>query len=332
MSNFSIKGIGTYLPEYVLTNEELSGMVDTNDEWITKRVGIKERRISQGETAWYMGKCAAEQALKDAKMSADKIDLILATTATPDFFYPSLSCLIQKEIKAEHAVCFDLVAGCSGFVFAADVAEKYLRTDVYQNILIVNSERLSAVTDYADRSTCVLFGDGAGACVVSSEGDGKMLSSYLASEGEGGFTLFAKAVENHSPFVKPEIAEKYDDAPQCHDIFLRMDGPEVYKFATRAMTEACLKVCEKAGINIADVDYIIPHQANERIIDYAIKRLKISPEKVIKTIQKYGNTSSSSNLLCFDTLYGNNKLNRGDKVIFTAFGAGLTYGAFLLEW
>lgn len=332
MTNFNICGIGTYIPEYVLTNEELSGMVDTNDEWITKRVGIKERHISQGETVWQMGKCAALQALKDANRNPEDIDMIIATTATPDFFYPSLSCLIQKEIKAVNAFCFDLTAGCSGFIYAADVAEKYLRTGEYSNILIVCSECLSAVTDYTDRSTCVLFGDGAGACIVTAQGEGKMLASYLASEGEGGFSLYAKAITNHSPFVKPEIAEQYDAFPECRDHFLKMDGAEVYKFATRAMVHACQKVCEKAGITIDEVDYIIPHQANERIIDFAVKRLKVNPEKAIKTIQQYGNTSSASNLLCFESLIKQGKPQKGDKVIFTAFGAGLTYGAFLLEW
>lgn len=332
MSNFNICGVGTYIPEYILTNEELSTMVETNDEWITKRVGIKERHISQGEPTWYMGKNAALMAMKHAKINAEDIDMIIATTATPDFFYPSLSCLVQKEIKAVNAFCFDLTAGCSGFIYAADVAEKYLRTGEYENILIVSSECLSAVTDYSDRSTCVLFGDGAGACIVSSKGEGKMLASYLASEGEGGFSLYSKAIVNHSPFAKPEIAEKYDAFPNCNDSFLKMDGAEVYKFATRAMVYACQKVCDKAGISIDDVDYVIPHQANERIIDFAVKRLKLTPEKAVKTIQQYGNTSSASNLLCFDHLMKQGKPQKGDKVIFTAFGAGLTYGAFLLEW
>ncbi len=332
MTNFNILGVGTYIPDYVLTNDELSSMVDTNDEWITKRVGIKERRVSQGETTCHMGTCAALKALEHAGVKPEEIDVIIATTATPDFFYPSLSCLIQQNIKADNAFCFDLTAGCSGFIYAADVAEKYLRTGEYQKILIVNSECLSAVTDYTDRSTCVLFGDGAGACVVSTHGNGKMLASYLASEGDGNLTLYAKAVTNHSPFVKPEIAEKYANASQEENQFLHMDGAEVYKFATRAMTEACCRVCEKAGITIEDVDYVIAHQANERIIDFAVKKLKMDPEKAIKTIQYYGNTSSSSNLLCFDTLLKQNKVKKGDKIIFTAFGAGLTYGAFLLEW
>ncbi len=332
MPNFNICGVGTYIPDYVLTNEELSSMVDTNDEWITKRVGIKERHVSQGETTCYMGTCAAMQALENAGMLPEDIEMIIATTATPDFFYPSLSCLIQREIKADNAFCFDLTAGCSGFIYAADVAEKYLRTGEYKNILIVNSECLSAVTDYTDRSTCVLFGDGAGACVVSSEGNGKMLSSYLASEGDDNLALYAKAVTNHSPFVRPEEAVKYRMNLQDENYFLHMDGAEVYKFATRAMVESCRQVCEKAGLTIDEVDYVIAHQANERIIDFAVKKLKIDPQKAVKTIQYYGNTSSSSNLLCFDSLLKQNKLKKGDKIIFTAFGAGLTYGAFLLEW
>ncbi len=332
MPNFNICGVGTYIPEYVLSNEKLSSMVDTNDEWITKRVGNKERRVSQGETTSDMGTRAALQALENANVLPEDIQMIIATTATPDFFYPSLSCLIQKEIGAANAFCFDLTAGCSGFVYAADVAEKYLRTGEYQNILIVSSECLSAVTDYTDRSTCVLFGDGAGACVVSSKGEGEMLSSYLASEGDRNMTLYAKAVTNHSPFVDSQVMKQHAAYAFDENSFLHMDGAEVYKFATRAMVEACQQVCEKADITMDQVDYVIAHQANERIIDYAVKKLNIDPKKAIKTIQHYGNTSSSSNLICFDSLLKQNVLKKGDKILFTAFGAGLTYGAFLLKW
>lgn len=332
MTNFTIKGIGSYIPDFVLDNSMLEKMVDTSDEWITKRVGVKERRISQGETTWYMAKAAAERAIENAKISKDDIDMIIVSTATPDYYFPSTAAIVQGELGMKNVPCFDISAACTGFIYCLDIAEKYLMAGVYKNILIISSEILSKVVDYTDRSSCVLFGDAAGACVVSSEGDGKMLAAYINADGSGSGRITSKALAPSSPFVKEELVSKYDIFPETTDNRFRQDGQEVFKFAVNAMCSSCETVIEKAGLTIEDVDFIIPHQANIRIIDFAVKKLKIDKEKIATTIINYGNTSSASIPVALDLMVKERKIKRGDKVVFSGFGSGLTFGAALIEF
>lgn len=332
MTNFTIKGTGSYIPEFVLDNEILEKMVDTSDEWITKRVGVKERRISQGESTWYMGKIAAERAIEDANISKDDIGLIMVSTVTPDYYFPSAAAIIQGELGIKNAACFDVSAACTGFIYCLDIAEKYIKTGVYKNILIISSEILSKVVDYSDRSTCVLFGDAAGACVVSAEGEGKMLSSYIAADGTGAGRITSKALAVNSPFVNEEYVARFDIFPETTDNRFRQDGQEVFKFAVNAMCTSCEEVMKRAGLTVDEIDFLIPHQANVRIIDFATKKLKLDSKKVAKTIKNYGNTSSASIPVALDLLKKEGKIKRGDKIIFSGFGSGLTYGATLIKF
>ena len=327
----NIIGTGAYLPEFILDNQKLEELVETSDEWITTRTGIKKRCISTGEPTWYMAKKAAEKALDMAKVKAEDIDLVMVSTATPDYFFPSVSCVIQGELGMKNAACFDVNAACTGFIYCLDIAEKYLTTGTYETILIVSSETLSKVTDYTDRSTCVLFGDGAGACVLSAKGEGRMLASYLKADGTGGGTLTSKALEVNNPFVSEDKKKKLEKYPQATDHYLRMQGQEVFKFATRAMVEACKVVVEAGGLTFEDIDYLIPHQANTRILDYAAKKLGMAPEKVSDTLVELGNTSSSSIPIALDLLMRQGSLQKKNRVVLTGFGSGLTYGAILLE-
>ncbi len=332
MTDFTIKGIGSYIPDFVLDNAMLEKMVDTTDEWITKRVGVKERRISTGESTWYMAKMAAERAIENAKINKGEIDMIILSTATPDYFFPSASAIVQGELGLSNIPCFDISAACTGFIYALDIAEKYLMSKAMKNILIISSEILSKVVDYEDRGSCVLFGDAAGACVVSSEGSGKMLASVIHADGSGAGRITSKALPSKSPFTNPETEAKFDIFPQTTDSRFRQDGQEVFKFAVNAMCSSCEDVLNKAGLTIDDIDFLIPHQANVRIIDFASKRLKIDKSKVAETLVKYGNTSSASIPVALDLMVKEEKIKRGDRIILSGFGSGLTYGAVMLKF
>jgi 3-oxoacyl-[acyl-carrier-protein] synthase-3 len=299
---------GVYLPEKVYDNEYFSSIVDTSDEWISTRTGIKTRHIAE-EQNYEMATKAAKNALGD--VNPLDIDLIMVSTVTADFWFPSTACLVQREIGAKNAVCFDVSAACAGFNHIFEIASNYN----FKYALIIGSERLSKVVDYTDRANCILFGDGAGAFLLG-QGDG-VQASYLGSEGDSAATIFARH----------RIDEKVYNQMFADNNFLHQDGKEVYKFATKILPLCCQKVCEKIGWGIDEIDWFIPHQANIRIIETGAKNLGVSMDKFIVTIDKYGNTSSSSEPLAFHDGVTSGKIKRGDKICLVGFGSGLVYGA-----
>ncbi|HHW02910.1 MAG TPA: ketoacyl-ACP synthase III [Thermoanaerobacterales bacterium] len=325
MKKAGIIGIGSYVPDKVLSNFDLEKMVDTSDEWIKTRTGISFRRIGpENACTSDLGVEAAKRALEHAKLSPEDIDLIIVASASPDMIFPSTACIIQSKIGAMKAAAFDLQAGCTGFVYALTAAAQFIGTGLYKNILVIGAEMLSRITDWEDRNTCVLFGDGAGAAVVSVVEDGGVISSVLGADGSGADLLALPAGGSREPASPDTITNRR------HYIF--MNGNEVFKFAVRILEEAARKAAEKANLTIEDVDYIVPHQANIRIIDAAIKRLKFPKEQVIVNLDKYGNMSSASIPVALDEAYREKKIKKGDKLILVGFGAGLTWGANLLEW
>lgn len=331
MSGVTIKGTGMYVPALCVDNEAFTEFLDTSDEWIRSRTGIRTRHLSDGEPCWSMGLKAARQALDSAKVQPEEIDLIIGTTVTPDFSSPSLACVIQGKLGAVNAIAFDISCACAGFVYALDMANRYLATDdQIKNVLIVSSEMLSRITNYEDRSSCVIFGDGAGAAVVSAS-DG-LFTSSLRAEGTGAGYIFGRNHGTRNPFCNPSPAMDYDGFGEYKEGCLYMNGKEVYKFATKAMAETVKEAAEKAGITPEEIDLIVPHQANIRIIETAAQRLGLPMERFVVTIQKYGNSSSACIPIALDDAVRSGRLKRGDKVCFVGFGAGLVAGAALIEW
>ncbi len=334
MFDLKIIGTGSFIPETVVTNQMMAEIVDTNDEWITTRTGISERRLSSGEPTWYMGAQAAKKALEASGLDPLDIDMIVVTTITPDYYTPSTSCIIQDEIGAKKAFCFDMNAACTGFVYALDLAGRYLSTPGINHILIVAAENISKIVDYSDRSTCVLFGDGASAAIVShaQPGDAScLLSTVLGAEGDGGRFLVSKALELKHPFV-PEDKVWPDRFHHTAGRFIGMAGQDVYKFAVRSMTDSIMQAAEKASISLDELHFIVPHQANSRIVEAATRRMKVDPAIMIQRMQDFGNTSSASIPICLDEMIRNGKLKRGDKVAISGFGGGLTYGAAIFVY
>lgn len=332
--NVKIIGTGSYLPDKVLTNLELSGMVDTSDEWITSRTGIKERRISCGETTWQLALNASLKALEDAKLTAQDIDMIICATVTPDYFFPSMGCILQLKLGArKNTVCFDVSAACSGFVYATDVAKLYIESGRVKTVLVVSSECLSKIVDYGDRKTCVLFGDGAGAAVLTAATDdvSRIIDTKLISDGSGAETLLCRAVKRTTVFSKIKSVIKLGN--KTADKFtLSMDGQEVFRFAVSTVPNLITSVLERNGMTAGDVKFIIPHQANMRIIQSTVKKLGISGDKVVVNLDKYGNTSSASVPICLDELARSGRLEKGDVIVLVAFGAGYTAAAALIRW
>lgn len=331
-----ILGTGSYTPPCTLTNADLSEMVETNDEWIRTRTGISVRHVSDGEPTWYMGVQAAQQAIATAGIDPADIGLIIDTTITGEYCTPSMSCIIQRETKAVNAACFDLNAACSGFVYAMDTAHRFLMTDPHMKYaLVVANESLSKITNYSDRSSCILFGDGAAAAVIEYKEDA-LYTSHLGADGTGAKFLYAHSALPQSPFVKPERQAEYDDGigagPEGWEHTMLQDGREVYKFATHALAKAATMAAEKIGFDLNELDKIVPHQANIRIIETAMKFLKQPMEKVITNIEYHGNTSSASIPIAFDEAIRAGKIQRGDKVCLVGFGAGLTYAALIMEY
>lgn len=326
-----IKGVGRYVPEMTATNEDFTKIVETSDEWITQRTGIKTRHITNGEPTYYLGAMAAKEAMQDAGISASDIDLIITTTVTPDFYTPSTACIIQREIGAIGCMAFDINAACAGFVYAIDMAKRYLNSgDDVKTVLVVATEELSKFTDYTDRSSCVLFGDGAGAFVLEKQ-DGAMYASYLGADGNGANKVVARALKAENAFRTN--AEEFDmNMPETKAHYFYQDGREVYKFATKALPDAVENACKKAGISPNELDAIVPHQANIRIIETAAKHLGLSMDKFPMYIDRYGNTSSASIPLAFCEAVKDGKIKRGDKVCLVGFGGGLTYGAAVFEY
>jgi len=323
MKQAKIIGTGSYLPERVLSNADLEKMVDTTDEWIVSRTGMRERRIAGSEEYTSdMGLAAAKKAIEKAKIDANDIDLILVATLTPDYTFPSTACIIQAALGIE-AAAMDLQAACTGYIYCLSVAKAYVESGLYRNILIVAAEKLSSIVDYEDRGTCVLFGDGASACVVSSEGRGFVIREVVLGS-DGGQTEILKmpAGGSRNPTSKETVATKQH--------FIKMEGREVFKHAVRRMESSSKECIEKAGLKEEDISWLVPHQANNRIIDAIAKRFQVPNERVFVTVEKYGNTSASSIGIALDELLEEKSIASGENILLTAFGAGLTWGSTVL--
>lgn len=323
--NTYIASIGSYVPERVLTNFDFEKMVDTSDEWIRTRSGIKERRISEEhETTSDLAAHAAKRALQSAKIKADELEAIICATATPDMLFPSTACIVQSKIGARKIISFDISAGCTGFLYALSIADSYVKNG-YNNILIIGAEALTKITDYTDRSTCVLFGDGAGAAILKKTNDNRgILSTYFAADGSYGNLLYQPAGGSQMP-ASHESVEK-----RLH--YIKMAGNEVFKVAVRAMAESAIMALKKANIPPDQVDVLVPHQANIRIIEATAKRLNMPMDRVCVNLDKYGNTSAASIPLALDEAVKTGRVKRGSLVLMVAFGAGFTWAGVLMRW
>lgn len=325
INTVGILGLGCYLPPKRLTNADLEKMVDTSDEWITTRTGIKERRIvEKGVAASDLGTEAAKIALKDAKLKAEDLELIIVATITPDMQFPSTACLVQAKIGAKKAVCFDISAACTGYVYAIAVAQQFIVNGAYKNALVIGSEILSSITDWTDRNTCVLFGDGAGACVLGKTKTGNIISTYLGADGTSADLLRLPGGGSLHPATRKTVDEKLH--------YVKMQGSELFKVAVKIMADTATKALKRCGMSCKDVDWIIPHQANTRILMAIAKRLGIPEEKIYMNIHKYGNMSSASTAVALCEAIKSKKVKKGDTLVLVAFGSGLTFGACVLRW
>ncbi len=328
----NILGTGSYSPVNTVTNEMMSKIVETSDEWIITRTGIRERRMSNGEPTWYMGAQAAKNAISDAGIESSQIGLIIDATITADFHTPSMACLIQREIGATGSACMDIGAACSGFVYGMDVAMRYLMTDdSLKYVLVVANENLSRITNFEDRTTCVLFGDGAAAVVL--EKSDKMFTSWLSADGNGAKFLYCKGDAASNAFMTEDRFTVEDGTdPNITHKYIVQDGKEVYKFATKALATAASNAAAKIELPVEDIDVFVPHQANVRIIETAAKNLGVPMDKFVVTLDKHGNTSSASIPIAFDEAVHSGRIKRGDKVCMVGFGAGLTLGSVIFEY
>ncbi|KAB3535205.1 ketoacyl-ACP synthase III [Alkaliphilus pronyensis] len=321
-----ITGTGSALPEKVVTNFDIEKMVDTTDEWIRARTGISCRRVSDEKTATSnLATEAALKALKDANIKAEDLDLIIVATVTPDMSFPSTACIVQKNIGAMSAAAFDIEAACSGFLYGLTIGEQFIKNGIYKNALIIGAETLSKILNWEDRNTCVLFGDGAGAAIIErvEEGYG-ILSSYLGADGSGGMSLTQPAGGSRLPASIETLQKKLH--------YVQMDGSEVFKFAVRVMGRAALEVLKKSNISIDEIDYMIPHQANIRIIEAAAKRLKLPMEQVVVNLHKYGNMSAASVPVALDEALKDGRIKKDDVIVLVAFGGGLTWASNVIRW
>lgn len=325
MKKVGITGVGEYLPKKILTNADLERMVDTSDEWITTRTGIRERRLAaKGEATSDLAFHAAVDALGNAGMKAQDIDLIIVATITPDMQFPATACVVQSRLGARAAVCFDVSAACAGFVYALSVAQQFVAREVYRNALVIGAETLSCVTDWKDRNTCVLFGDGAAAVVVSEVKSGGILATHLGSDGAKAGLLHIPGGGSRKPASHRTIDERQH--------FIKMEGNEVFKLAVTIMADAAENALKKAGLSCADVDVVIPHQANMRIISAVAKKLKVPEEKFYLNIERYGNMSSASCATALCEAVRSGRVRKGDIVLLVTFGAGLVWGAAVIKW
>lgn len=324
MKHASLLGTGSCLPQKILTNNDLEHMVDTSDEWITSRTGIRTRRIAgKGEENFRLASNAAEKALAMAGVAATELDLIIVATITPHMIMPSCACFVQAEIGAESAFAFDLNAACSGFLYGLDLADRYVASQPDIKILLIGSETLSAHVDWQDRNTCILFGDGAGAVVLSGSETNGVRASNLYSDGRLWNLLYMDSPESLNEDIRQP------DRKGCH---IQMTGRDVFKFAVRSMEDAILSLLKKEQLTIDDIDVMIPHQANVRILKKLSDRIGIATEKVFVNVDRYGNTSAASIPIALDEVNRQKKLQSGDIVLFCSFGGGFTWGAVLLQW
>jgi 3-oxoacyl-[acyl-carrier-protein] synthase III len=325
MKNVGILGTGSFVPEKALTNFDLEKIMDTSDEWIKTRTGVSERRISDENTATSdLATQAALNAIKSANLTPEDIDLIIVATVTPDMSFPSTACIVQANIGAKNAAAFDLEAACTGFIYGLTIGRSLIQSNMYKHVLVIGAETLSKVIDYTDRGTAILFGDGAGAAVLGEVEDGGILSTYLGADGVSGGYLTLPAGGSR----KPASIETVND--RLH--YVKMAGSDVFKFAVRVMGDSSTKAVDIAGLKLEDVDYLIPHQANIRIIEASAKRLKLPMDKVYVNIDKYGNMSAASIPVALDEAYRSNKIKKGDNIVIVGFGGGLTWGSSLIKW
>ena len=323
--NAAITGVQGYVPNYVLTNKELETLVDTNDEWIVSRTGVKERRIlkEEGKGSSELGTQAIKGLLAKTNTSADEIDLIICATATPDMVFPSTACIIANNVGAKNAFAYDLMAACSGFLFALSTASKFIETGAYKKVIVVGADKMSSIVDYTERATCIIFGDGAGAVLLEPTKDGLGIQdSILKSDGSGIEFLHMKAGGSAKPASHATI-----DAKE-HYIF--QDGQPVFKAAVKSMADVSAEIMERNNLSADDVAWLVPHQANKRIIDATARRMGVGNEKVMLNIEKYGNTTNGTIPLCLWEWEG--KLNKGDNIILAAFGGGFTWGSIFIKW
>jgi len=316
----AILGVGSYAPERVMTNDEIATLVDTSDEWISQRTGIRERRLAaDDEGTAQLGARAARAAIEDAGIDPDEIDIIVAATASPDYYFQATASLIGTEIGAGKAAGYDLSAACTGFIYALAQGYAQIASGMADTVLVVGAEVFSRLLDWSDRSTCILFGDGAGAVVLRRDGNlTGMLGFDLGADGEGAGLLSVPAAGN---------APSKGEAP-----YVQMNGPEVYKFATHVVVESAVRCLDAAGLAVADVDLFLPHQANQRIIDHAARRLGIPEERVFGNVAQYGNTSAASIPLALDEAYRGGDVKSGDTILMVGFGGGLAWGSCVMEW
>ena len=320
-------GIGYYVPPKILSNADLERMVDTSDEWITTRTGIKERRIAEENICTSdLAKEAALRAIKNASLDPTRIDLIIVATITPDMLFPATACIVQDKIGAKNAACFDISAACSGYLYAIAIAEQFIKSGTYKNALVIGAEKLTTITDWKDRNTCVLFGDGAGAAVLGRvNSNSGILSVYLGSDGTQHDILKLPAGGSKMPATHKTVEERQH--------YLKMEGSELFKRAVRIMAEAGERAAKAAGLSSPkEIDCVIPHQANARILNAVAKKIGISEDKIYLNIERYGNMSSASTAVALAEAVENKRVKKGDIILLDAFGSGLVWGAIVLRW
>ena len=323
--NAAITGVQGYVPDYILTNKELETLVDTNDEWIVSRTGVKERRIlkEEGKGSSELGTQAIKGLLAKTNTSAEDIDLIICATATPDMVFPSTACIIANNVGAKNAFAYDLMAACSGFLFALSTASKFIETGTYKKVIVVGADKMSSIVDYTERATCIIFGDGAGAVMLEPTEDGLGIQdAILRSDGAGMEFLHMKAGGSKRPASHATIDAK--------EHFIFQDGQPVFKAAVKSMADVSEEIMERNNLSADDVAWLVPHQANKRIIDATARRMGVGNEKVMLNIEKYGNTTNGTIPLCLWEWEG--KLNKGDNIILAAFGGGFTWGSIFIKW
>ena len=322
----SIIGTGSYVPEKILTNEDLSRMVDTSDEWITTRTGIKQRRIAaKDEHTSDMAAKAALKAIEQAKISPVEIDLILVATATPDMPFPATACFVQKKIGATNAACLDISAACAGFLFGVEIAQQFITSHTYDTVLVIGADKLTAITNWSDRNTCVLFGDGAGAAILRHRGGSHgVISTHIGSDGQYSDILFMPGGGSRCPITRENVDLNLQT--------IHMSGKEVYKQAVTAMLTAAQKALKQASLSIEDIACVIPHQANMRIIEAIADRLAIPLEKFYVNLDRYGNTSAAAVAIALDEANRSGRIKPGDYILMVVFGGGLTWAGTVIEW
>jgi len=322
----SISGVGSYVPAKILTNADLEKLVETSDEWITTRTGIKERRLAaKNEFTSDLGANAALRALEKAGVTAEQLDLIIVATITPDMPFPSTACLVQRKIGAHRAAAFDLEAACSGFIYGLEIAQQFIMSRTYDTVLVIGAEKLSSIVDWKDRNTCVLFGDGAGAAVLQNRPNTHgLLTAVMGADGRKADLLFMAGGGSRCPATTESVAARLH--------YLRMEGKETFKSAIHAMQTAAVEALRRCEIDISRIKCIIPHQANRRILDAVVERLGAKPEQLFVNLHKYGNTSAASVAIALDEAVSSGRVQRGDLILMVVFGGGLTWGAAVIEW